>query len=280
MSRLREFGAYISERYAIHQRRLKGEPPPWTEDPILRDWKFTNVKREWDRTTRALRAWTIPHARHRLLGLNMALARFTGRPETWYTVGYQRSWRPDVVARRLAQRAEAGHKVFTGAYLISNWGRPGSKVDVVVHGILTPLYDSGLLLPARLRRFRYLEDLHQELVRLPGFGHFMAQEIEQDLVHTPGLPLWRDADSFAVAGPGAMRGIMRVLEQPLRGQFTQEDARRYMQEWRMTLIPHLPEGLLLSAHDVEFNLCEFDKYERVRTGQGTPRARFTPTEDV
>jgi 5-hmdU DNA kinase, helical domain len=43
---------FIAERERIRCRRAAGEPPPWTADPILREWSFTNVRREDDRVTR------------------------------------------------------------------------------------------------------------------------------------------------------------------------------------------------------------------------------------
>jgi hypothetical protein len=36
----------------------------------------------------------------------------------------------------------------------------------------------------------------------------------------------------------------------------------------------LPPELHLTLHDIEFNLCEFDKYERVLFGDGTPKQKF------
>lgn len=37
------------ERYRIKLRKNSGEPSPWTEDPILRDYRFTNLRREDDK---------------------------------------------------------------------------------------------------------------------------------------------------------------------------------------------------------------------------------------
>jgi hypothetical protein len=42
---------WMAERHAIHQRRLAGQPWPWTDDPILRQHNFTNVFRVYDRVT-------------------------------------------------------------------------------------------------------------------------------------------------------------------------------------------------------------------------------------
>ena len=38
------------------------------------------------------------------------------------------------------------------------------------------------------------------------------------------------------------------------------------------------EPLPLEMRDIEHCLCEFDKYERVRLGQGRPRAKYKPRE--
>lgn len=43
-----------SERQAIYEKRLRGEPPPWTNDPILSEYKFTNAFRASDRTRQFL----------------------------------------------------------------------------------------------------------------------------------------------------------------------------------------------------------------------------------
>jgi hypothetical protein len=54
--------AYIEERERIRLRKEAGEPFPWTEDPILRAFKFTNVRRIHDRTTQAFLAIYQAHS--------------------------------------------------------------------------------------------------------------------------------------------------------------------------------------------------------------------------
>ncbi len=40
---------------------------------------------------------------------------------------------------------------------------------------------------------------------------------------------------------------------------------------------HLPDYMPeLELHDLQFQLCEFDKYERVRLGQGRLKAKYRP----
>jgi len=45
---------FATERHAIYLKRLRGEPPPWTDDPILRHYKITCPFRACDRTSQYL----------------------------------------------------------------------------------------------------------------------------------------------------------------------------------------------------------------------------------
>ena len=49
-----KFYAFIQERECIRRRRESCHKGPWTDDPILQQFRFTNVKREHDRTTRVV----------------------------------------------------------------------------------------------------------------------------------------------------------------------------------------------------------------------------------
>lgn len=49
------FKNFVIERYRIHKRKdVEKLPPPWTKNPTLKEFKFTNVRREHDRQTRYL----------------------------------------------------------------------------------------------------------------------------------------------------------------------------------------------------------------------------------
>ena len=45
---------YAFERQEIYFKRLRGEPEPWTEDDVLRRYRFTNVYRAADRVSQYL----------------------------------------------------------------------------------------------------------------------------------------------------------------------------------------------------------------------------------
>ena len=54
---IEQFFAYARERYQIRLKRNAGEPKPWTDDPILAQYSFTEVFREDDKTTRWLNTY-------------------------------------------------------------------------------------------------------------------------------------------------------------------------------------------------------------------------------
>src|SRR5437868_2515082 len=45
---------FAAERQRIFFRRLDGTPPPWTDDPVLSEYKFTNAYRASDRVSQYL----------------------------------------------------------------------------------------------------------------------------------------------------------------------------------------------------------------------------------
>jgi len=45
---------FAAERQRIYEKRLRGEPGPWTADPTLQAHKFTNVFRACDRVSQYL----------------------------------------------------------------------------------------------------------------------------------------------------------------------------------------------------------------------------------
>jgi len=68
--------AWISEREAIRVRREAGQPKPWTDDPILQEGRFCNIRRENDRVTCWIaQNWREPHADDPELWFAMAVAR-------------------------------------------------------------------------------------------------------------------------------------------------------------------------------------------------------------
>ena len=51
---VKAFFDFCKERESIRVKRERGDPPPWTSDPVFQRGRFLNVFREDDRGTKAL----------------------------------------------------------------------------------------------------------------------------------------------------------------------------------------------------------------------------------
>ena len=307
------FWATMEERQKIWGRRREGFPGPWTDDPIFREYRFCNVFREQDRTT----AWIREHWREPLRAnpdvlFTMAAARFinyipamqdvsdallaNGRKPSLPSMPSARAapvWGSDIpiIRRALRSRQSREQKVFTSAYMISGMlaGRGGNKVDMVCDKVLLPLW-KGYVGRGwyQIERPTTLKGFWELLNRFPGFGGtgFLAYEVVSDLRHTDLLCNAPDIMTWANAGPGAKRGLHRLLGHEASSEMKDADALRLMQE----LLSHsqhrsgtgsvLPPWFpMLEMRDIEHWLCEFDKYRRTFTGEGRPRQRFHPDQE-
>ncbi len=274
------FFEFMCKRESLRLRKEFGEPWPWSDDDILNSYKFTNVKRENDRTTRWMREhWTGPNERRPAgeIIFNCALFRYFGTWEFAEALGWQRQWQPKAVVKLARERSSQGLRVFTGAYIIPTLGFRGAKSEAVAHHVLTPLWEAreGLgRVAVGTQSWRATAEL---LRSMPGFGGtgFMAKEVLQDAMHTPVLRRAVDRNSWCPAGPGARRGLNRLARRDLNASASEAQLLAEMRRLFELASKALPAWMpTLELHDVQFQLCEFDKYERVRMGQGRPRSRY------
>jgi hypothetical protein len=274
------FFEFMCKREQLRLRKEAGEPWPWSDDEILNTYKFTNVKREHDRTTRWMREhWTSPND-DRPAGeviFNCALFRYFGTMEFAEAIGWQESWNPIEIVRVAKDRAKRGERVFTGAYIIPTLGYRGPKCEAVATLILTPLWQSRDELGNVASRTRSWRITAEKMRCLPGFGGtgFMTKEVLQDVMQTPVLSGAIDRNTWCPAGPGARRGLGRLSGRNLGSQVAEEQLLGEMKQLFERAPGHLPTWMpQLELHDIQFQLCEFDKYERVRLGEGRPKSRY------
>jgi hypothetical protein len=81
--------------------------------------------------------------------------------------------------------------------------------------------------------------------------------------------------TWAVSGPGSRRGLNRVVGRAKDTNWSEKawkDTLVVLQKEVAVLLP--PWMDRLHAQDLQNCLCEFDKYERVRLGEGRPRSLY------
>ena len=311
---LKLFFYWMNERQKIWEAKKAGKPFPWTDDKILQTYKFTNVFRQLDRVTEE---WTKRYVT--LLGsgkesarwgaladgdllFHVAMFRLFNWPETYDALHFgMTKWNVDKAIELLSERRDKEHEqIFTGAYIIPQGGSTDPKIDVICRA-LDFLHDgrtkkekeegklpNRVLFANKIRRRPSMERAVNILMRVPTIGGFIGYEIACDLRHTRLLADAYDIKSWANPGPGAMRGIHRLMTG--KHKWPKGTPRPdYVRAMRMLLRRAERRGMLGKAikrcewpfemREIEHSLCEFDKYCRVKFKEGKrPRSVYRPPQ--
>ncbi len=263
------FWYYAAERQQIYWQRLKGQPPPWTDDPILSAYRFTNVYRAADRVSQFLinrvqaGNWDWPDTFFRTL-----LFKLFNQPQTWQEL-VDRLGEPNrsnledpKLDQALDQIASQG-PIYNPAYIMP----PPRQYDGRKHHRHLQLIRDMMVadVAGEISRADSLAEVFGHLRRWPSLGNFLAYQFAIDLNYTAHLNF--DENEFVVAGPGAKRGLDKCFE-PSPG-WTDEDliaytAKRQQEEFASRGLDWSPlPGRKLQLIDVQNIFCEVDKYTRL-----------------
>lgn len=281
---------WACEREAIRLRRVEGRPPPWTQDRILQQYRFCNLRRRDDRVSQ----WLIGNVlAHRNLGFSewsylqfTALCRWINWPPTIRELRGVALWPVRelnllAIGEFIDQYCASGEKAWTGAYMVRAAPRrqygelaKGKFVAEVVVGEGLESVRKPLLNALKLRE---AQAVWEALNSANNWGSFMAGQVVADWSYTPLLATALDLQTWAPMGPGSIRGFNRMLGRPLNQRPQSEEWSERLQGWRQELITMLGlEYKDLTLHDIQNALCETDKYLRVKNGEGRPRSTYAP----
>jgi hypothetical protein len=275
--RVAEFYAFMVERESIRLRRLRGLPRgSWTDDEIFRAYRFTNVRREHDRTTMMLQKHfygpNLARERDRReLLLNCATARYVGRWDTVAEIGWQSTI--DEAVSRITALGDASRIRFTSAYIIPSCSRSELKY-VVVCDILKSLWDA---FPEMLT-YPDWQSWTSVLTKCYGCGSFMAKELLLDYIQTTGEKP-TDWETWTPVGPGGCRGAGWVLTGK-KEKLPEKLALEVILETYAARGRHWPseiEGVKsvdLDPHAIQFAKCEWAKYLLAKHLGRMPKRRF------
>lgn len=265
---------FILARHRVYKRREAGKPQPWSSDPILQQYKFCNIYRELDRVTRWIAVnWREPNKDDRHLWFALVVARrCINLPDTLRDLGYPIRWGPDHFLRVLERRKRKGKPIFNqAAYKLILSGQKGNLAKIQVELVLNPLWHAR-------DKFRphsddTLQTFHDRLAAVPFMGSFYAAQVVADLKHVGRLRHACDWWTFVASGPGSRRGLNRILGRPPKAAWDEAEWIEELHRMRGIVVPALDEAGLPRMHvqDVQNCLCEYDKLERIRLGEGTGR---------
>lgn len=279
-----DFWSFAYERQLIWHRRTAMEPAPWTLDPILRDFWFVNVHRELDTGTGVLISQVQARpASLEALVFNTMMYRVFNNFTMWLAVDPFSLTGADVDAafERIRAHWETGATIFTNAWTISPLPYKGAdRLEKVrtgldmwdVYQITRELYEAPSLIRA-----------HKILAAQKLMGHFTAYQVALDLSYLmPGFTDDEDlpklhsgtgksaAENPIPAGSGDALKILGCSMHELRD--TQEDQLAELGlRWSDVAWPAKPR---LTMADIEHTLCEWLKYENIRSGRTKARRKY------
>lgn len=258
---------WIKERYAIYLARKANQPPPWTDDEILTRYRFCNVRRMDDKVSQwLLQNWYLPYKDHPNMLAAVAMARMFNLPTTLQAVTNLVFTNTAIDWKEIKCRIHSlPRPVFNGAYVIPPCKVNNNKIDGVIDLRIKPIAKS--MIPINIPT-NNMQRVWQRIAEFRGYGSFLSGQVTADLRWAVS-GTWHDKHTWAPVGPGSLRGLKRLGEQPNTAAMLK------VIKYLSCKVPnHLAK--VLEAIDYQNCLCEFDKYERALWNEGRPKQIYTP----
>ena len=279
---------FIWEREAIRLARENGHSAPWTKDPVLAKYKFTNIHRSDDRVSQ----WVIDKL------IEPATAR--GDEHLWFTLLIARliNWPPtlqalmkkgvipcapedfdaDMFEHTLERIKNDGKKVYSGAYMLypTKMEPGGNKSKAVAKYIIGSAIENADNVRAALWNadsVMSIEKFVAELSKCFGISTFIAGQVAADLTYT-GMDV-EDLYTYAPIGPGSSRGLNYLLGRAPFATWKQKEFNAELSNVYGEIVDKL-EIVDLTLHDVQNCMCEFSKYCRAVLSEGKPKTTYQP----
>lgn len=266
---------FAAERQRIFFARAEGETQPWTSDPILREYKFTNAYRASDRVSQYL----IRHVIYRddlpgSLGevfFRILLFKIFNKIETWFlleeAVGPIRhaTYSFDKYERVLDRAMREGRRIYSAAYIMptGSQSNPEPRKHRLHLRLLERMMADGL--PEKLAAAKSMHAAFDLFLAYPTIGPFLAYQFVTDINYSE-ITGFTERD-FVVPGPGALDGIRKCFAG--MGGLSHAEIIKFMMDIqerefeRLGLVFRTLWGRRLQLIDCQNLFCEVGKYSRV-----------------
>lgn len=294
----------ISERYKIHLKKdVMRLDPPFTNDEILKQYRFTNVRREQDKESK----WVIGNvcSNNELSYsdklLNCILFRLYNKHETAELLGIPiqfNNYDPKDYRElfKKAKKEDPKRIFFTNAFIISSTKRYLKKFlpeHMENDGEMGVLYFMQHLVKTNftdsIKCCNSAEEVVNKLMEYRGIGKFFAYQIFVDFTYILEFPF--SENEYVKAGPGAQLGLYFLFNS--FDDLTHEELIFWLRDNWDVLNKYnksngysaeaAPEKLFkdLPVYDRKMNvmsiqncLCEFSKYYKAYHAIGRPKRKY------
>jgi hypothetical protein len=268
------FVHWITERERARVGKTEGLPKPWTDDPIIQQHRFCNVRRDDDRVTRWIQENVIrPNAWDNNLWFNIVLARFFNNEETISVYNYIDDWDEDAFVEKMTAHQKSGGRMFSAAYMIHARTQGIPKHEYLARDVFTPMWNARPDLPDA---YATCLDWDTWLAQFYGMGKFMRNQIIVDMKYSPILEKAADWNDYNQPGPGTTRGLNRLHGRDIHKAIPTDQAIDELKGLQAELQKdkRIPEGLVGDISDISNCCCEVDKYLRAVNGEGRIKQKY------
>jgi thymidylate kinase len=264
---------FAIKRQDIFFRRLAGDLPPWTNDPVLMEYKFTNAYRASDRVSQYLISHVIyqgdPSPQE--VFFRILLFKFFNKIETWElltnelgTISFA-EYSFALYDAILNGAISKGVPIYSAAYIMPSGG--SSSAVSRKHQMHLKLLEQMMQddLPIRLTETSSMGAAFDLLRSYPTIGDFLAYQYVTDVNYST-LTDFTEME-FVVPGPGARDGIRKCFSD--LGGLNESEIIKVVADRQQTEFDRLGLdfqslwGRPLQLIDCQSLFCEVDKYARI-----------------
>jgi len=281
---------FAAERQKVFFGRLGGMPPPWTDDPVIAKYKFTNAYRALDRVSQFLISDIVnPDVRAGVAAedkvFRILLFKLFNKIETWRLLQKETGgiscacYSFDKYDQILSSALNRRDTIYSAAYIMasgsSSFGHQRKHQNHL--RLLEHMMASGIA--QQISACSTMYQLYDVLLSYPLIGKFLAYQFATDINYGDMTDF--SEQEFVVAGPGARDGITKCFAD--RGRYSDEDTIRYMMDNQVSEFRRFGLefrnlfGRSLQLIDCQNLFCEVGKYARVshpHISDGSGRGRI------
>ncbi len=286
---------FACERQNIFVKKLNGDPYPWTNDPILQNYKFCNSYRVNDRVSQYLLKKVIYNGKNYSKAdmiFRIILFKLFNKESTWELLEEKLGditldkFKVGVYSKILEEAISNGIKIYNDAYI--SCANKAFGYDRKHDNHLALLNQIFKVDEAHLKIIsaKTMEEAFNILKSYPLIGNFMAYQLVTDINYSEVVD-WSES-SFTVAGPGSERGIKKCFID--KGKMSNEEIIKYMYEHQDEEFKRLGLNFKrlgnrpLQLIDCQNIFCELDKYCRekipeLKSNRSKIKKKYKPKND-
>jgi len=262
---------FAAKRQDVFFERAHQAAPPWTDDPILLHFKFTNAYRASDRVSQYL-IRNVIYAGDQSpeeLFFRILLFKMFNKIETWQLLetelgpltaaAFDLHLLDEVLTSAMARK----QSIYSAAYIMPSGGKHGDAKKHRNHlSLLRNMLSDRV--PLKISHMKKMRDVFELLLSYPMIGDFLAYQYATDLNYST-VTSFSELE-FVVPGPGARDGIRKCFKD--LGGLNEADMIRMVADKQQVEFERLGIefkslwGRPLQLIDCQNLFCEVDKYAR------------------